>query len=161
MARAKNVDWRLRLSWAMMVLTAICSFPAISHTQDTQTTSLCRLQETVAPGTHIHVRVSGIYSAGPENSALDDPTCSFAPYKSTWVDFELKQKRNDKKLRELLKHSKDIHLESEGEFYGPPVPDKNLPEGLQKVPRWGHLGCCRTKLVIHVIWNVKSAPNRP
>ena len=150
----------MRLLLAMMVIMPSCLVPGISHTQNTETTSLCRLQETVSPGTHIHVRVSGIYSAGPENSTLDDPTCTFTPYKSTWVDFELKQKRNDKKFRELLKHSKDVYLESEGEFYGPPLPDKNLPEALQKEPRWGHLGCCRTKLIIHVIWNVKSAPHR-
>lgn len=125
-----------------------------------KTSSLCSLQENVAEGEHINVRVSGVLSVGPENSTLDDPWCPVTPYQSTWVEFDLQTKRNDKKLRKLLKHSRRVYLVSEGEFYGPPLPDPKLPKSLQKRfrPHWGHLGCCRTKLVIHVIREVKAVP---
>ena len=48
----------------------------------------------------------------------------------------------------------------EGEFYGPPLPDPNLPESIKKSYHgaWGHLGCCRTKLIVHAIHEVKAAP---
>jgi hypothetical protein len=120
--------------------------------------SLCSLQKNVAQGEHIHVRISGVYSVGPENSTLDDPACAVAPYQSTWVEFDLQTKHNDKKLKELLEHSQRVYLATEGELYGPPPPDPKLPEALKKVfsPRWGHLGCCRTKLVVHVILDVKA-----
>ena len=148
----------MRLSWGTMAAIVVCFVAGTCHAQSVQEMSLCSLQEKVAPGTHIHVRISGVYSAGPENSTLDDPACPFAPYKSTWVDFDLKVKRNDKKLRKLLAHSQRVYLESEGEFYGPPLPDPNMPEGLQKgfPPHWGHLGCCRTKLVVHLIRDVRA-----
>jgi len=121
--------------------------------------SLCTLQGKVAQGEHINVRVSGVYSAGHENSTLDDPACPVAPYHSTWVEFDLKTKRNDKKLRELLEHSHRVYLVSEGEFFGPPQPDPKLPEALRKgfPPHWGHLGCCQTKLVVHVIRDVQAS----
>lgn len=127
--------------------------------QDVHKMSLCTLQDQVAPGAHIHVRIAGVYSAGPENSTLRDPTCPFTPYKSTWVEFDLKAKKNDKKMRKLLNHSKQVYLDTEGEFYGPPLPDPKLPESAQKAfpQKWGHLGCCRTKLIVHLIRNVKAA----
>jgi hypothetical protein len=79
---------------------------------------------------------------------------------STWVEFNLQVNRNHKKLREFLGHSQRVYLESEGEFYGPPLPDPKLTEALQKAfpLHWGHLGCCRTKLVVHEIREVKVAP---
>jgi hypothetical protein len=48
----------------------------------------------------------------------------------------------------------------EGEFYGPPLPDPKLPENIRRAyhGRWGHLGCCRTKLVVHAILEVGTAP---
>jgi hypothetical protein len=126
--------------------------------QTGQEMSLCTLQKTVAQGEHVHVQISGVYSAGPENSTLDDPSCPVAPYQSTWVEFDLQTKRNNKKLKKLLEHSQGVHLVADGELYGPPLPDSKLPETLQKgfPPHWGHLGCCRTKLVVHVIREVKA-----
>jgi hypothetical protein len=150
----------MRLPLVTIAAIIICFASGTCLAQSVQEMSLCRLQEQVAQGAHIHVRISGVYTAGPESSTLDDPACPFAPYKSTWVDFDLKVKRNDKKLRKLLEHSQRVYLESEGEFYGPPLPDPNLPEALRKSfpPHWGHLGCCRTKLVVHLIRAVKAAP---
>lgn len=148
----------MRLPLATIAAIIICFVSGMCLAQSVQEMSLCRLQENVAPGAHIHVRISGVYTAGPESSTLDDPACPFTPYKSTWVDFDLKGKRNDKKLRKLLDRSKRVYLECEGEFYGPPLPDPNLSEAVRKTfpPHWGHLGCCRTKLVIHLIRDVRA-----
>jgi predicted DNA-binding protein (MmcQ/YjbR family) len=150
----------MRLSLGTMATIVMCFVAGPCFGQTVQEMSLCRLQEKVAPGEHMHVRISGVYSVGPENSTLDDPTCPVTPYQSTWVEFDLKSKRNDKKLRKLLEHSQRVYLTSEGEFYGPPLPDPKLPEALQKgfPPHWGHLGCCRTRLVVHVIRDVKTTP---
>ena len=122
--------------------------------------SLCKLQEKTAQGEHIKVRVRGVLSVGPEDSTLNDPACSVSPYSSTWVEFDLRSRSNEKKLKDLLDHSQTVYLTSEGEFYGPPLPDPKLSEALQKgfAPHWGHLGCCRTKLVVHSIREVKVAP---
>lgn len=149
----------MRLALGTMAAIAICFAAVTCRAQTMKKMSLCSLQEKVAQGEHIHVRISGIYNAGPENSTLDDPACPVYPYRSTWVEFDLQTQRNHKKLRELLEQSQRVYLEAEGDFYGPPLPDPKLPEALQKgfPPRWGHLGCCRTKLVIHVIRNVKAA----
>lgn len=141
-----------------MVGIVVCFITGACFAQTVQENSLCSLKEKVAQGEHISVRVSGVYSAGPENSTLDDPACPIAPYQSTWVEFDLSTKHNDKQLRELLEHSQQVNLAVEGEFYGPPLPDSKLPEALQKsfAPHWGHLGCCRTKLVVHKILDVKA-----
>ena len=141
-------------------MAAIACFVAgVCVAQTRQEMSLCDLQTKVAQGEHVHIRISGIYSAGPENSTLDDPACPVAPYQSTWVEFDLQRRHNDKKLKELLEHSRRVYLVAEGEFYGPPLPDPKLPERLQKgfPPRWGHLGCCRTRLVVHAIRKVSPA----
>lgn len=140
---------------------SIWFFAGACLAQNARELSLCNLQEKVAQGEHIHVRISGVYSGGPENSKLDDPACPIAPYQSTWVEFDLQAKRNEKKLWKVLEHSKSVYLVSDGEFYGPPMPDPKLPEPLQKEfpPHWGHLGCCRTKLVVKVIQDVKTLPS--
>jgi hypothetical protein len=147
---------------ALGTVTAISIWFAAStcSAQTVKGTSLCDLQEKVAPGEHVHVRIAGVYSGGPENSTLGDPACPAAPYRNTWVEFDLQTKRNDKKMRQLLGHSQQVYLESEGEFYGPPRPDPKLPEAFQKgfPPHWGHLGCCRTKLVVHAIMEVRAVP---
>jgi hypothetical protein len=151
----------MRLSPYAMGAIAICFVAGTSFAQaGHKMSSLCRLQEGIGQGEHISVRVSGAYSVGPENSTLDDSACPVVPYQSTWVEFDLQTNRNDKKLRKLLEHSQRVYLVSEGEFYGPPLPDPKLPEELQKgfPGHWGHLGCCRTKFVVHVIREVKATP---
>jgi hypothetical protein len=148
----------MRLGIVAAAITCIITGTCLAQTGHEM--SLCTLQKTVAQGEQIHVRISGVYSVGPENSTLDDPACPVTPYQSTWVEFDLKTKRNDKKLKGLLEHSQAVYLATEGELYGPPLPDPKLPETLQKgfPPHWGHLGCCRTKLVVHVIRGVKAVP---
>jgi hypothetical protein len=52
----------------------------------------------------------------------------------------------------------------EGEFYGPRVPDPNLPDAIRKNyhPAWGPYNNGMTKLVVHAIQNVKALPaNHP
>jgi hypothetical protein len=78
--------------------------------------SLCSLQAKAAQGEHIKVRVWGVLSVGPENSTLNDPACSVSPYSSTWVEFDLRSKSNEKKLKDLLDRSQQVYLTSEGEF---------------------------------------------
>src|SRR4051794_16616717 len=82
--------------------------------------SLCRLREKAAQGEHMKVLVRGVLKVGPESSTLNDPACSLSPYSSTWVEFDLRSKSNEKKLKDLLNHSQRVDLTSEGEFYGPP-----------------------------------------
>jgi len=151
---------RMRIVLGTMAALSICFVASTCRAQTVKGMSLCDLQERVAQGDHVHVRIAGVYSAGPENSTLGDPACPVAPYRNTWVEFDLQTKRNDKKLRELLEHSQQVYLESEGEFYGPPLPDPKLPQAMQKgfPPHWGHLGCCRTKLVVHTIIQVRAVP---
>ena len=142
-------------------LIAICSVVGVcSARSKPRPSSLCDLREKVADGQHISVLVSAVYSVGPENSKLDDPACAVVPYGSTWVEFDLSTKRNDKKLGKLLEHSAQVYLTAEGDLYGRPLPDPdarlNAFQG-----RWGHLSCCGTKLVVHVIREVKTAPKVP
>ncbi len=120
-------------------------------------TSLCLLQESIRDGEHETVRVAAVFSVGPEHELLDDAAC---PEESTWAERELQSERNKKKLNRLLEHWGKAYVVLEGEFYGPPLPDPKLPEKIREVyhPRWGHLGCCRTKLIVHVIRRVEEAP---
>jgi len=142
-------------------IMAMCARVGACHAQNKPAvSSLCSLQEKVADGEHISVRVSEVFSAGPEHSTLDDPGCAFVPYESTWVEFDLSTKRNDKKLRELLEHSEQVYLTVEGDFYGRPLPDSD-PRLKAFQGRWGHLSCCGTKLVVHIIRDVKAAPASP
>ena len=127
---------------------------------DIRDVSLCLLQESVRQGEHETVRVSGVFSEGLELGILDDAAC---PKESTWVELELRSKRNREKLSRLLDRSRQAYVVFEGEFYGPPLPDTKLPENIRNAyhPNWGHLGCCRTKLVVHAIRDVKAAPADP
>jgi hypothetical protein len=144
-----------------VVLFGVCLFTVGSPAQPTQvnleTTSLCVLQKQVAEGKHETVRVSGIYGPGLDHSVLEEPSC---PTEGTWVELALRSQENKEKLRKLLDHSQRAYVAMEGEFYGPPLPDPNLPEAIRKSyhPGWGHLAAFKTKLVVHVIRDVKLAP---
>jgi hypothetical protein len=137
-----------------------CGLACLAQTADT-VSSLCSLREKTAQGKHVKVLVRGVLSIRPENWTLDDPACSVSPYSSTWVEFDLRSKSNERKLKDLLVHSQRVYLTSEGDFYGPPLPDPKLTEALQNgsPPHWGHLGCCRTKLVVHAIREISPTPN--
>jgi len=120
------------------------------------TASLCDLQKRVAEGEHETARVSGLYGPGLDRTVLEGVGCST---ESTWVELDLRSQENKKKLREQLDHSRRAYVVVEGEFYGPPLPDPKLPEAIKKNyrPGWGHLAAFRTKLVVHVICEVKPA----
>jgi hypothetical protein len=147
----------------LRVLFTMCSFAAISLAQtavpqkSSNTASLCVLQKKLAEGEHETVRVSGVYGPGLDRGVLEDTECS---NESTWVELDLRSQGNRKKLREQLDRSRRAYVEVEGEFYGPPLPDPKLPEAIKKDyhPGWGHLAAFKTKLVVHVIRDVKPAP---
>ncbi len=150
----------LRLLKLLGITIFSCGLVCLAQTADT-VSSLCSLREKTAQGKHVKVLVRGVLSIRPENSTLDDPACSVSPYSSTWVEFDLRSKSNERKLKDLLVHSQRVYLTSEGDFYGPPLPDPKLTEALQIgfPPHWGHLGCCRTKLVVHAIREISPTPN--
>ena len=118
--------------------------------------SLCLLQQSVRQGEHQRVRTSGIVYGGL-NEVFEDPAC---PEESTWLEADLRSQRNKKNLDALLDRSNQAYVVIEGEFYGPPNPDPTLPEKIRENyhPNWGHLNCCRTKLVVHKLIEVKPAP---
>jgi hypothetical protein len=123
-------------------------------------TSLCGLQGKVADGEHIRVRVSGVYEGGVGDrgligmGTLDDSAC---PSQTALVEIVLQSEHYRKTLRRLLNRSSRAYVVFEGELYGRPLPDPKLPEAIRKTyhPDWG---CCRTKLVVHVIREVAVAP---
>jgi hypothetical protein len=103
------------------------------------------------------VGVSGVYGPSLDRTVLEDADC---PGESTWVELALRSQENKEKLRKLLDRSRRAYVVIEGEFYGPPLPDPKLPEAIKKDyhPGWGHLAAFKTKLVVHVIRDVKAAP---
>jgi hypothetical protein len=153
----------MRNTFHLAVLIAMCLFVAESLAQTAApktgptATSLCDLQKKVADGEQETVRVSGVYGPGLDHTVLKDAAC---PRASTWVELALRSKENKEKLRKLLDRSRRAYVVVEGEFYGPPLPDPKLPEALKKNyhPGWGHLAAFKTKLVVHVIRDVKPAP---
>jgi hypothetical protein len=75
---------------AMVVLGFLCS--AMCHAQKpSSVSSLCQLQDAVTPGTHIEVRVSGVYGPGLDHTVLVDAGC---PSVSTWVELALRSQEN-------------------------------------------------------------------
>jgi hypothetical protein len=122
-----------------------------------ESVSLCDLQEKVAEGDHINVRVSGVYSGGLGMGILEDAGC---PGRTTWVELALRSDCNKKKLKSLLDGPGRADVVFDGEIYGPPLPDPKLPEALKKEyhPGWGHLGAFKTKLAVQVIREVTVAP---
>ncbi len=148
----------LRAAFAMVLLAGVClGQTAATEAKDN---SLCLLQDSIRQGEHEAVRVSGIFSEGLELGILHDTAC---PNDTTWVELELRSKRNRQKLSKLLDRSRQAYVVFEGEFYGPPLPDPKLPESIRNAyhPNWGHLNCCRTKLVVYEIREVNVAPPDP
>jgi hypothetical protein len=119
--------------------------------------SLCVLQKKVVQGEHETVRVSGVYGPGLDQTVLEDAEC---PSDSTWVELALRSQENKDKLRKMLYDSRRAYVVVEGEFYGPPLPDPKLPDAIKKDyhPGWGHLAAFKTKLVVHLIRDVRPAP---
>jgi hypothetical protein len=119
--------------------------------------SLCVLDRNATEGSHTTAQVSGVFSQGLDLGTLQDAAC---PAETTWVELALMDNRNRNKLHGILEHSREgrASVVFEGEFYGPPSPDPNLPEAIRKSyhPNWGYSNCCRTKLVVHLIRDVKA-----
>jgi hypothetical protein len=139
---------------AMVVLAFLCSALCRAQ-QPSGVSSICKLLDSVAPGTHISVRVSGVYGPSLDHTVLVDAEC---PSVSTWVELALRSQENKGKLRKLLDHSRQAHVVIEGEFYGPPLPDPKLPEAIknQYHPGWGHLAAFPTKIVVYRLDSVST-----
>jgi hypothetical protein len=142
-----------------MCLFAGAYFGQSPSPKEPKAMSLCFLQKKVTEGNHETVRVSGVFSEGLEIGTLEDAAC---PAEATWVELALRSQQNKEKLRRFLDRSRRAHVVVEGEFYGPPLPDPKLPDAIRKAyhPGWGHLAAFRTKLVVHVVWDVKAVPAR-
>jgi hypothetical protein len=146
---------------AVLFATSLFAGEFLAQTAPPQTgpkaTSLCALQNKVAEGEHQTVRVSGVYGPGLDHTVLEDAEC---PSDSTWVELALRSRENKDKLRKIVDDSRRAYVVLEGEFYGPPLPDPKLPEAVKKDyhPGWGHLAAFKTKLVVHVIRDVKPVP---
>jgi hypothetical protein len=132
---------------------------------------LCELQMKVAQGEHRTVRVEGVYLSGLEGQYLVAAGCSG---RSTAIEFDLKSHRlwnrlvqisNKTNARKHVSGDGDAVLVIfEGEFYGPRVPDPNLPEAIRKNyhPAWDHNNASMTKLVVHAIQSAEALPaNHP
>jgi hypothetical protein len=131
-----------------------------------QLSSLCDLQTKVAQGEHQTVRVEGVYLAGLEGQVLVEAGCSG---RSTHVEFELKSKRNWKRLLRLSSKSNRrqhvlgdgdaVLVVFDGEFYGPLMPDSKFPEAIRRAnhPSWDNSGSM-TKLVVKTIQSVEALP---
>ena len=139
---------------AIFVLAFLCCAPCHAQ-QPASVNSICKLQDTVAPGTHINVRVSGVYGPGLDHTVLLDAEC---PNVSTWVELDLRSQKNKGKLRKLLDRSRQARVVVEGEFYGPSLPDPKLPDAIksQYHPGWGHLAAFSTKIVVYRINSVSG-----
>lgn len=146
-------------SSSLILFTTVSLFAAALLAQTTAgltTESLCVLQKKLGSGDHETVRVSGVYGPGLDHTVLEDPAC---PTEGTWIELDLRSDHNEEKLRRLVNRSRHAYVVVEGEFYGPPVPDPKLPEAIRRdyQPGWGHLSAFKTKLVVHVIRDVKPA----
>jgi len=118
--------------------------------------ALCDLQRTTKQGEHRLVQVKGIYTQGLEGSVLTDSAC---PSESTWVEFALQTAADKDRLQSRLDANGEVFVAFEGLFYGPGVPDPNLPEAIRKhyQPGYGHLGTFKTELIVFAIRSIKPA----
>ena len=122
--------------------------------------SLCLLQQSIRQGEHQPVLTSGKVDQGELNGGvLFDHACQ----EMTWLESSLRPQKNTKKLAKIIDRHLQAHVVIEGEFYGPPDPDPKLPEKFRENyhPNWGHLGCCRTQLVVHRLIDVRPLPRDP
>ena len=147
-------NFYLRVLFTMFLFAVECGTQSAAPQAGPNTSSLCVLQKKVADGEHETVRVSGLYGPGLDRTVLEDAEC---PSESTWIELDLRSQENKEKLRKLLDRSRQAYVVVEGEFFGPPLPDPKLPEAIKKDyhPGWGHLSAFKTKLVVHVIREVK------
>jgi hypothetical protein len=155
---------RRRLIQCAVSALAIISIPGAAGST-VSLTPLCELQARAAIGNHSKVRVPGTYLAGLEGDYLVDARCS---QNSTRVEFALTDHRNWNKLQSMISRpygtahisgdGEPVMVIFEGEFYGPPLPDANLPEEIRKNYHPGWDSNSTTKLVVQSIQSVEDVP---
>lgn len=115
--------------------------------------SLCNLPQ-LGPGTSQSVRLAAVAEFGTDMGVLTDASCpSIQP---TWFELSLKSGRNRTKLHNQLEKTGSAAVVFTGQLYGPPLPDRKLPESIRRNYHagWGHLGAFPLKLVVFRIDSV-------
>jgi len=151
---------RIPLCLLGLLATGLITTRAAAAHPPLSVTSLCELQTKVAEGDHENVRVEGVFLPGLETQGgLVNAGCSG---RSTRVELALKTHKNWRKLQQMSDKRDELLVVFEGEFYGPPEPDPNLPEAIRKNyhPGWDYNSM--TKLVVQAIQSVEPLPaNHP
>jgi hypothetical protein len=158
-----------RLTIFCLLTISLVVGPALAQSSSgSQIVSLCELQTKMTQGEHRIVRVPGVYLSGLEGQYLVTSDCSG---RSTFIEFNLKTHRLWKRLVTLSNQTNNkkhvsgdgdpVLVVFEGEFYGPRVPDPNLPEAIGKNyhPGWDHMNASMTKMVVHEIQSVEPLPS--
>lgn len=158
---------RRLLIFCVPIISLMAGSVPAQPSADSQIIPLCELQTKLAQGEHRAARVEGVFLSGLEGQYLVGSGCSG---RSTWIEFELKTHRLWKHLMRLSNRTNtDKHVSGdgdpvlvlfEGEFYGPPVPNPKLPEGIRKNyhPGWDPMNASMTRMVVHVIRRVQPLP---
>jgi len=128
--------------------------------------SLCKLEMNAKKGEHYSVQVEGVLLAGLEGAYLVVAHCSG---QATMLDFE--QVQNHKVLDRMWRivekpnQAKGVQGDGapvlvvfEGDFYGPPNWDPNLPESIRRITSPGWDSNAKTKLVVRRVLGVKELP---
>jgi Gram-negative bacterial TonB protein C-terminal len=164
------------MTYRIGLLLAVCLLAILSSSSDTagqapttyQPLRLCEALESVRPGEHLPVHVSGVYAVGPESQVLYDPDhleCPTSIQPATWVDFR-KALDGPEGFDRILQRDRRVRAIFDGELYGPGrlgADDLSLPPQLALINRirgrrYGHLNLFRTKLVVDKIVSFEAVP---
>lgn len=123
-----------------------------------QLSSLCDLQVQSKAGDRRIVQIEGVYLSGMEGASyILVPECSM---QSTYVEFNLKTRKNWDLLRSLISEKRDkgkigdgspILVVFEGEFFGPPLPNPTWPDWFRKAYHPGWDSNAKTKIIVYSI----------
>jgi len=145
----------LQVPRSLIVLAVLVLARGAGAQAQTSASSLCELQVRMAQGERRAVQVEGVFLNGTDVRYLIVPGCSG---RSTLIEFTLKSRRNWAKLSRLSADFRQTMVIFEGDFFGPPVPDPKLPEGIRKVYHPGWDSNATTKMIVHTILSVKALP---
>ena len=147
----------MSILWLVLLACGDVNTPVSIAASRSPMVPLCDLQRTTKQGEHRLIQVKGVYTHGFEGSVLTDSAC---PAESTWVEFTPQSPADKGRLDSIVDAEGSVLVVFEGLFYGPGLPDPNLPEAIRKSfqPGYGHLGAFRTQLIVFTIKSVKPAP---
>jgi len=125
--------------------------------------SICVITKEASAGTHQHLIVRGIFVVGPETSIIYENECPVSD-SLVWVEFKLNPAHLKSapvtKFDRLIAKDGRAAVEFEGDFYGPPTPDPDVPEVIQRNFElgWGHLSQYRTQMIVSRIRATTEVP---